>query len=110
MIAYGIRSRPRYGQRSSHNDTVLPLLPVDTPFEIPRFSENTSGNNIWLLKLSTYQDLIKTESRTKLDPTESEVLDLSPLDPPHRPLKTSLLMTSDATFSFEELKLLLQCT
>ncbi|GFX04606.1 transposable element Tcb1 transposase [Trichonephila clavipes] len=39
MIAFGTRPRYRHGQRSSHKITVLLLLPVDTQFEIPCFSE-----------------------------------------------------------------------
>ncbi|GFS60117.1 uncharacterized protein TNCV_2826431 [Trichonephila clavipes] len=37
----------RHGQQSSYNNTVLPHLPVDTQFEIPYFSENMYGNNIF---------------------------------------------------------------
>ncbi|GFS89632.1 uncharacterized protein TNCV_3786971 [Trichonephila clavipes] len=40
MIVYGIRPMSRHGQRSSHNNTVLAILPVDMQFEIPCFSEN----------------------------------------------------------------------
>ncbi|GFX53239.1 hypothetical protein TNCV_362331 [Trichonephila clavipes] len=32
MIVYGIRPKPRHGQQLSHNNTVLPLLPVDMQF------------------------------------------------------------------------------
>ncbi|GFW84404.1 hypothetical protein TNCV_1132721 [Trichonephila clavipes] len=52
MIVYGIRLRPRHGKRSSHNNTVLPLLPVNMQFDIPCFSENMYGNNILTLILS----------------------------------------------------------
>ncbi|GFT82081.1 uncharacterized protein TNCV_3910141 [Trichonephila clavipes] len=37
MIVYGIRW-PGHGQRSSHNNSVLPFLSVDMQFEIPCFS------------------------------------------------------------------------
>ncbi|GFV59245.1 hypothetical protein TNCV_2339861 [Trichonephila clavipes] len=36
----------RLGQQSSHNNTILPLLPVDLQFEIPCCLEDMYGNNI----------------------------------------------------------------
>ncbi|GFY34043.1 hypothetical protein TNCV_997241 [Trichonephila clavipes] len=49
MIVYGIKPRPRDGQRSSHNNTVLPFLPV-------RFSQ---FKELWeTLKFIMYPDVI----------------------------------------------------
>ncbi|GFU81789.1 hypothetical protein TNCV_3087011 [Trichonephila clavipes] len=36
---YGIKPRPRHGQRSTRNHVVLPFLPIDMQFEIPIFGE-----------------------------------------------------------------------
>ncbi|GFT82001.1 hypothetical protein TNCV_3909491 [Trichonephila clavipes] len=46
MIAHGIRPKTRHGQRSSHNNTVLPPYPVETYSLKFRVSENMDGNNI----------------------------------------------------------------
>ncbi|GFW96684.1 uncharacterized protein TNCV_2847401 [Trichonephila clavipes] len=43
---YGIRPRPRHGQRSSHNNTILPLLSVDMQFEkFPVFLRDFSSRS-----------------------------------------------------------------
>ncbi|GFV54717.1 hypothetical protein TNCV_3844361 [Trichonephila clavipes] len=41
-MGYSDRPMPRHGQRSSHNNAILPLLSVDMQIEFPCFSENMS--------------------------------------------------------------------
>ncbi|GFW60364.1 hypothetical protein TNCV_1844441 [Trichonephila clavipes] len=51
MIVNGIRPRPKHGRWSSHNNTVLPLLPVDCSLKFPGFRRICTGIIFDLVKI-----------------------------------------------------------
>ncbi|GFT70333.1 hypothetical protein TNCV_2657921 [Trichonephila clavipes] len=65
MIVYGIRPRPRHGQWSPHNKTVLPLLSVEMQFAWRIPVHIRTGI---IFENYPYHDFIKIEFRTKRDP------------------------------------------
>ncbi|GFX48590.1 hypothetical protein TNCV_584871 [Trichonephila clavipes] len=65
MIVYGIR--PRHGQRSSHNNEVLPLLPVDMHLKSPVFWKIYTGIfDHKTIRNMIFQDKVETETRPLL--------------------------------------------
>ncbi|GFS75060.1 integrase catalytic domain-containing protein [Trichonephila clavipes] len=73
---------PGHGQRSSHNNTVLPILPVDMQFEILCFPESMYGNNIYLaIKIIRIMIVLRQSLERNKAPTESEALEPGPVGP-----------------------------